>query len=116
MIAAIAMGNGVLPPPATFDITILMVAMTIHFVVVIILAIVFALIADAARWSLMTSAIAGLEFGFLIYFVNFYGMTTIYPWFAIARGMIVIFAHAMFGLVLGFVYRSMTPLVLDTAV
>ena len=43
-------------------------------------------------------------------------MTTIYPWFAIARGMIVIFAHAMFGLVLGFVYRSMTPLVLDTAV
>ena len=85
MIAAIAMGNGVLPLPATFDITILMVALTIHFVVAIILAIVFALIADAARWSLMTSATAGLEFGFLIYFVNFYGMTMIYPWFAIAR-------------------------------
>lgn len=50
MIAAIAMGNGVLPPPATFDITILMVALTIHFVVAIILAIVFA---DRRRGALV---------------------------------------------------------------
>ena len=116
MIAAIAMGKGVLPPPATFDLTILMVAMAIHFVVAIILAIVFALIADAARWSLMTSAIAGLVFGILIYSVNFYGMTAVFPWFAMARGMIAIFAHTMFGLVLGFTYRSMTPLTEDTVV
>jgi hypothetical protein len=116
MIAAIAMGKGVLPPPATFDLTILMVAMAIHFVVAIILAIVFALIADAARWSLMTSAIAGLVFGILIYSVNFYGMTAVFPWFAMARGVIAIFAHTMFGLVLGFTYRSMTPLTKDTVV
>jgi uncharacterized membrane protein YagU involved in acid resistance len=116
MIAAIALGKGVLPPPATFDLTILMVAMAIHFIVAIILAIVFALIADAARWSLMTCAIAGLVFGIVLYFINFYGMTAIFPWFAMARGMIAIFAHAMFGLVLGYVYRSMTPLMDDTVV
>ena len=114
MIAAMALGKGVLPPPASFDLTILMVAMAVHFMFSIVLAIVFALIADAARWSLMTCAIAGLVFGIVLYLVNFYGMTAVFPWFAMARGMIAIFAHAMFGLVLGYAYRAMAPLVIDT--
>lgn len=42
MIAAIAMGPDVLPPPATFDLTILMVAAVIHFVLSIILAVMLA--------------------------------------------------------------------------
>ncbi len=116
MIAAIAMGKDVLPPPASFDLTIMLVAMVVHFMMAIILAIVFALIADAARWSLMTCAIAGLVFGLIIYFVGFYVMTPVFPWFAMARGLISIFAHAVFGLVLGYAYRSMAPLVVDTEV
>ncbi len=116
MIAAIGMGKDVLPPPASFDLTIMLVAMAIHFILSIILAIVFALIADAARWSLMTCAIAGLVFGLIIYFVGFYVMTPVFPWFAMARGLISIFAHAVFGLVLGYAYRSMTPLVTHTTV
>ena len=116
MIAAIALGTGVLPPPASFDVTILLVAMVIHLVLSIVLAIVFALIADAARWSLMTCAIAGLVFGIVLYLTNFYGMSAVFPWFAMARGMIAIFAHAMFGLVLGYAYRAMAPLLIETAV
>lgn len=110
MIAAIAMGKGVLPPPASFDLTVFIVAMVIHFIVAIIFAFIFALVADAARWSLMTCAITGLLFGIVIYFVNFYGMTAVFPWFAMSRGMITLFAHAMFGLVLGYAYRSFAPL------
>ena len=116
MIAAIALGKGVLPPPASFDMTILLVAMAIHLILSIVLAIVFAMIADAARWSGMTCVIAGLVFGIVIYVVNFYGMTAMFPWFAMARGSISIFAHAMFGLVLGYVYRAMAPLEMDAAV
>ena len=116
MIAAIALGKGVLPPPASFDIIILLVAMTIHLILSIVLAIVFALIADAARWSGVTCAIAGLVFGIVIYLVNFYGMTAMFPWFAMARGSISIFAHAMFGLVLGYAYRALAPLEMDAAV
>ena len=115
MIAAIGMGKGVLPPPATFDLVILMVAMVIHLILAIVLGIVFALIAEAGRWNLMTSAIAGLVFGVVVYFVNFYGMSAVFPWFAMGRGMISLFAHAMFGLVLGYAYRSMTArVVVDT--
>ena len=73
------------------------------------------LIAEAGRWNLMTSAIAGLVFGVVVYFVNFYGMSAVFPWFAMGRGMISLFAHAMFGLVLGYAYRSMTArVVVDT--
>ncbi len=113
MIAAIVQGEAVLPPPATFDATIFSVAMIVHFVLSIILAIVFAAIADMARWPLTTAVIAGLVFGLLVYAFNFYVMTSAFPWFAMARNGISIFAHAMFGLVLGFTYRSLVPLVVD---
>lgn len=110
MIAAMLMGDGVLPPPASFDPTVFMVAMAIHFVLAVLLALVFALIADRAGWALGTAAIAGMIFGLIVYLINFYAMTVIFPWFAMARGAISIFAHAMFGLVLGYFYRRFAPI------
>ena len=46
-------------------------------------------------------------FGLVIYVVNFHGFTAVFPWFADARGWIAVFSHAVFGLVLGAVYRPM---------
>ncbi len=106
MIAAIAMGDGVLPPPATFDLVIMMVAMMIHLVLSIILGFVLGWAISHFEMSLRTSIVAGIVFGLLIYFVNFYLMTGVFPWFAMARNMISIFAHAMFGLVLGWAYHA----------
>jgi len=110
MIAAIAMGEGVLPPPATFDFIIILVAMVVHLILSILLGILFAMIADMARLSLTASAIVGLVFGLLFYAFGFYVMTAVFPWFAMARGAVSIFAHAIFGLVLGYAYRAMAPL------
>ena len=110
MIAAIGMGDGVLPPPATFDLTIMLVAIVIHLLLSILLGILFAIIADMARLSLTASAIAGLVFGLVVYAFGFYVMTAVFPWFAMARGAISIFAHAIFGLVLGYAYRAMAPI------
>lgn len=106
MIAAMAMGEGVLPPPATFDIAIFMVAMIVHFVLAIVLALVFAWIADRMAWSRTTTIVAGMVFGLIIYLVNFYGMTAVFPWFAMARNWISIFAHVVFGGVLGWYYAG----------
>ena len=110
MIAAIGMGKDVLPPPATFDLTIILVAMVIHFLTSVVLGIVFAMIADMARLSLTASAIVGLVFGLLFYVFGFYLMTAVFPWFAMARGGVSIFAHAVFGLILGYAYRAMAPI------
>ncbi len=109
MIGAMVMGKSVLPPPASFDLVVFMVAMLIHFILSIILAFVFAAIAEAARLSKPMAAIIGLLFGLVVYAVNFYGMTAIFPWFAMARNGISIFAHLMFGLVLGYSYRALAP-------
>lgn len=106
MIAAMAMGKDVLPPPATFDITIFVVAMMIHLVLSIILGIIFAWVADRLAWSRTTTIVAGMVFGLIIYVVNFYGMTAMFPWFAMARGWISILAHLMFGGVLGWYYAA----------
>ncbi|WP_411286526.1 hypothetical protein [Phenylobacterium sp.] len=103
MIAAIAMGRDVLPPPATFDAAVLMVAMAIHMAVSVLLALVFAFL--AARLGLVMAVVAGAVFGLLIYLVNFYGMTAFFPWFAMARNAISIVSHVAFGAVLALSYK-----------
>jgi hypothetical protein len=105
MIAAIVLGSGVLMPP-TFDLGVLMVAVVVHFA----LSIVYALLLGAvvSRLSIATSVVVGTLFGLALYVVNFYLFTAIFPWFAMARGGVSIFAHAVFGAVAGWSYKLLT--------
>lgn len=106
MMAAIVMGTEVLPPPPTFDFGIIMVGMIVHFVLSVIYG--FVLGFAVSRWRLGTGVaiLAGLGFGLLIYLVNFYLFTGLFPWFANARGMITLVSHLLFGGVLGWVYHA----------
>lgn len=103
MIAAITMGRDVLPPPASFDAAVFIVAMAIHMALSVLLALVFAFV--AARLGLVMAVVAGAVFGLLIYLVNFYGLTTFFPWFAMARNAISIVSHVAFGAVLALSYK-----------
>jgi hypothetical protein len=104
MIAAMAMGQGVLPPPATFDFGVFMAAMFIHFALSWLLAAVFAW----AFGGLDTgkAVLVGAVFGLVVYFVNFYGFTAIWPWFAQARNWVSILSHIAFGVVLAWTYKA----------
>ena len=106
MIAAIVMGQGVLPPPATFDLMILMAAMAVHFMLSIAIGVVFARLVP--RPGLLMALMAGAAVGLGLYVVNFYGLTVIFPWFAMARNAISIVSHLAFGMVLGLSYRLLT--------
>ena len=105
MIAAIVMGEGVLPPPASFDLMIVMVAMVVHFMLSIIIGLAFAFL--AGRFSLLMAVAVGAGIGLALYLVNFYGMTAFFPWFAMARNMISVISHIAFGMVLGLSYRAL---------
>lgn len=107
MMAAIAMGPDVLPPPPTFDFMIVMVGMVIHFVLSIVLGLILGWAISKWRLSTGMAILLGLVFGLLVYLVNFYVMTGIFPWFAMARNMITLVSHLVFGGVLGWVYRAM---------
>ena len=106
MIAALVMGESVLPPPATFDLGITMVAMIIHFMLSIILGVALAWAISHWRLSLPAAVGGGVLLGLLVYIVGFYLLTPVFPWFASARGGIAIFAHTMFGLALGWSYHA----------
>lgn len=105
IIAAIVMGQDVLPPPATFDLMIMMAAMAAHFMLSIVIGIGFAF--TAGRFGMMMTVLAGASVGIALYVVNFYGFTAIFPWFAMARGVISIIAHIGFGVVLCLAYRML---------
>lgn len=102
MIAAIGMGESVLPPPDSFALVPVMVAMAIHFGLSIVLAVVLALLVN--RRGTGAALTIGAVFGLVIYLINFYGMTALFPWFAKARNSISIFAHMMFGAVAALSY------------
>ena len=106
MIAAIVMGEGVLPPPASFDLMILLAAMAVHFTLSIMIGIAFAAVARRFGWPMVLAAGAAVGLG--LYVVNFYGFTAIFPWFAMARNAISIVSHIAFGMVLGLSYRMLT--------
>lgn len=109
MVAAIVLGPSVLPPPGDFALGVMVVAMMVHFVLSFVFAAILGWIISAANLDLWPAIIAGLVFGLVIYFFNFYVMTGVFPWFAKARNLISIFDHAMFGLVLGWVYAAIAP-------
>lgn len=105
MIAAMVMGKDVLPPPAPFDPVVMMVAMAIHLILSVLLALAFAVV--ASRLNLPLAVALGAAFGLLIYLVNFYGFTGVFPWFAMARNTISIVSHVAFGAVLALAYKGL---------
>ncbi len=105
MMAAMVMGEGVLPPPATFDFPIVAVAMAVHMVLSIVLALIFALAVH--RLGMARALVVGGVFGLVVYGVNFYGFTEFFPWFAKARNAVTIASHVIFGLVLAASYKAL---------
>lgn len=104
MIAAIVMGEGVLPPPATFDFGVVLVAMFVHFALSVVFAIVLAFVLSKMRLDLGPALAIGAVFGIVLYLINFYGFTAFFPWFEMARNWVSIFAHAVFGLAAAWAY------------
>lgn len=102
MIAAIVMGEGVLPPPATFDLMIILVAMMVHFVLSVLFALVLGFLIYRLQEGMALAVGAG--YGLALYFINFYLLTAVFPWFAMARNWVSIFAHIVFGLVAAWMY------------
>lgn len=105
MIGAIGLGEGALPPPPTFDLTIVMVAMAIHFANSIVFAIVVAFI---IRNLSMGAAIGvGIVAALLLYVFVFYIMTAgPWPWFANGRNWLNIVAHIVFGAIVAWWYKA----------
>lgn len=106
MIAAIVLGAAVAPPPATFEGGVLLTALVVHFSLSIIYAIVLAAIVSRVRLGTGAVLGTGLAFGLVLYLVNYYGFTVIFPWFAIGRNWVTLLGHLVYGVAAAWVYLT----------
>ncbi|KVC70229.1 hypothetical protein WI73_14850 [Burkholderia ubonensis] len=109
MIAAIYFGDDALAPSTTVEVGTLLAALGVHFALSIVFALILAVI--IACFSLDSSvgmaSVAGAVFGVLLYVVNYYGMTQVFPWFADARGWVSALDHIVFGLIVSDAYMRL---------
>ena len=103
--AAMVLGGSVLPPPATFDVGIMLAATLVHFALSIVYAALLAPL--TVRLGDVLALLAGAVFGVALYIVNLYGFTAIFSWFAQVRGWIALIAHGVFGVTVISVYRCL---------
>lgn len=106
--AAIVMGQRVLPPPASFDATVIAVSAVIHFALSILYTAVLAVL--VARRPLPAALMIGLVFGAALFAINMYLFTALFPWFAVARDWITLAAHLAYGLSAAGFYRLFAAL------
>jgi hypothetical protein len=103
--AAMVMGRGVLPPPASFDWTVMAVATLIHFALSVVYSAVLA--SFIARCSLWCAVLVGIVYGLALFAINMYGFTLLFPWFSEARDWITMLTHAVFGASAAWCYRAL---------
>ncbi len=104
--AAIILGPEILPMQVAFDWPAMIVATMIHFSLSVIYTMILA--AFIVRRDLAVSIFVGIEFGFILFGVNMYGFTMIFPWFDEARDWITLVAHVVFGMVAASTYRVLS--------
>ncbi|QTD94882.1 sodium:proline symporter [Burkholderia anthina] len=101
--AAIAMGRRALGSSTGFDPVIMGVATLVHAALSLAYA---AVLAKTIRGlSPGPALVVGGVFGLVLYGVNLYGFTAIFPWFVQVRGGITLIAHLVFGITAAAVYR-----------
>lgn len=103
MIAGIVMGQGVVPPPDTFDFVIVTVGVLFHMALALVYVVILALIIQ--RMTMGMALVVGAVAGFAIYLINFYGFSAMFPWWVSARDALGIFSHLAFGISAAWAYK-----------
>lgn len=102
-IASILLGEGILPPPAGFDLRVVLVGTLIHLVLSLIYGAILTTILH--RWGLVVGLLGGAVFGLAVYAINFFTFTLLFDWFYLLRSWPILLAHVLFGAVTGLIYE-----------
>ena len=103
--ASIALGSQAIAASAPFTFGILAIGVLVHFLISIWYAVVLGLFIRRLKYGM--ALLVGAGFGLLLYFVHFYGLTSMYPWVVNARGWIPVISHLAFGMSAAWVYSHL---------
>ncbi|MBK9052608.1 MAG: hypothetical protein IPL78_17345 [Chloroflexi bacterium] len=104
-IAGLVLGSEVLAATSNLSPLIIITGLLIHFVLSVIYALILAFIIH--RWGFWVGLLGGALFGLVLFAINFYTFTLLFPWFLVMRSWIVVLAHVIFGAVAGGAYEAM---------
>lgn len=104
-IAAIALGQSVLPATTPFTALVFLAAMSVHLPLSLLYArVLAALVRDLDGPG---AAAGGALFGAALYALNYHALSGVLPWFADARGWISLASHIVFGATAGGLYIAL---------
>lgn len=103
MTAAIVMGEKVLPPPVTPEVSIVVVGSLVHYGISILLALIISLV--IYRWGILVGVLGGALLGGGFYLINIYGLSYFFPWFYVLNSWMLLLSHILFGATAGGVYE-----------
>ena len=104
-IAAIFLGADTVKS-ADFSVGVVALALVVHYSLGVFSGLVLAWIFSRLRYGATVSMdlLVGAVFGLVIYIVNFYVLTRVFPWFVESRGAATLLAHLVFGMAAAFLY------------
>lgn len=107
-IAAIVLGTDALRS-ADFSVGIVGVALIIHYALGIAFGLVLAAVIAPFHLdsSMGRALLLGAVFGLILYLINFYALTAIFPWFADMRGSATLIANLIFGMAAALLYLKL---------
>ena len=107
-ISAIVLGTDVLRS-AEFSVGIVGVALIIHYVLGIAFGLVLSAIIAPFHFdsSVGMALFVGAVFGLILYLINFFALTSAFPWFADMRGWASLTANLIFGMALSLIYMKL---------
>jgi len=103
MIGAIGLGSDAMSSANNFDLKIVSTAVAIHMALAILYGFILALV--IARMDTGWAIVVGCIYGLVLYYINFYGFTRSFPWFADARGGVSVFTHIVQSGMMALLYK-----------
>ena len=101
--ASAVLGDGVLAPPASFDVVALAAALVVHYAVAIAAAVLLAI--TIYRWGVVAGFVGGALFGVAMYCIGVYVITLALPAFMLLESPVFLLTHVVFGATAGTVYE-----------
>ncbi len=102
--SSVFLGEKILPPPASFDITALIVSLL--FIVIFALIFTFIVSFVLHRGGLITGIIGGAIFGLALYFIFFNSLTLFFPWLYVLKNEMTLINFVILGVLSGGLYET----------
>ncbi|MAT43570.1 MAG: hypothetical protein CL609_14630 [Anaerolineaceae bacterium] len=103
IMASVLLGPSVISPQAGLVPGIYVVAILTHFFLSIFFAMLIVLIFH--RWGMIVAFIGGAVMGFVIYFMNYYTFSLVFPWLLPYHTWMLLTGHIVFGALVGTLYE-----------